>query len=135
MMVAGYATDFSELANNRNLILAGAFAKLISNGWQPAMLLAHEGPPIGEWLKIAENFRGLFLVGKLDDSERAQTAIAGIEAGELRGLSLSRFIGARAQRDDGVNVCSEVFHCREISFVSEPGNPGALIEAICMGSA
>lgn len=135
MMIAGYATDFSELANDRNLILAGAFAKLISNGWQPAMLLEHEGPPIGEWLKLFEIERGLFVVGETDNSERAHLAMAGIESGEFQGLSLSRFIGARALRDDCVNVCSEVFHCREISIVREPGNPGALIEAICVGSA
>ncbi|ESX98738.1 hypothetical protein X755_15620 [Mesorhizobium sp. LNJC405B00] len=42
-MLAGRATDFGTLAHGRNLILPGAFAKLIANSWQPELCLEHEG--------------------------------------------------------------------------------------------
>lgn len=74
------------------------------------------------------------MVGELDGSARAQGVMAGIESGELPGLSLARFIGSKARRDDGVNVCREVIHCREISIVTEPANPAALITEFCIGS-
>ncbi|MER9032424.1 HK97 family phage prohead protease [Mesorhizobium sp. M0674] len=135
MLIAGYATDFGTLARGWNLILPGAFAKLIANGWQPELCLEHEGHPVGRWLRLFEDPRGLFVVGELDGSHRAQAAMAGVESGELPGLSLSRFIGSKARRDDGVNVCREVIHCREISIVTKPANPAALITEFCIGRA
>ncbi|MER9726900.1 MULTISPECIES: hypothetical protein [unclassified Mesorhizobium] len=43
MMLAGHATDFGTLAHGRNLILPGAFAKLIANSWQRRFTMPQAG--------------------------------------------------------------------------------------------
>ncbi|TGR05408.1 HK97 family phage prohead protease [Mesorhizobium sp. M4B.F.Ca.ET.190.01.1.1] len=131
-MIAGYATDFTALTNGRTLIQAGAFTNLLHRRFTVRMLVEHEGEQVGEWVKMMQDDRGLFVVGRLDGSARARETMAGIESGRYRGLSLGRHIGLRALRDDGINVCADVQYIGEISLVHEPGNPGALIEAFCM---
>ncbi|RWF66631.1 HK97 family phage prohead protease [Mesorhizobium sp.] len=129
-MIAGYATRFGVAANGQHVIAAGAFTGLLKRGFSPKMLFGHEGDPVGKWVNLTEDEHGLFVVGRVDDRQ----AIEEVDSGRCQGFSLGRFVGIRKPIEGGISLCVEVLALPEISIVHEPGNPGALIEAFCMGA-
>ncbi|MER9687138.1 HK97 family phage prohead protease [Mesorhizobium sp. M0139] len=128
-MIAGYASTFGVAVNGQYVIAPGAFDRLLERGFSPRMLLEHEGEPVGEWLKIIADQTGLFVVGRVD----AAAAIERIEAGDI-GLSLGRKVGLRKMIEGGISLCPQVLDVGEISIVSEPGDPLALITEFAIGA-
>ncbi|WP_394889557.1 HK97 family phage prohead protease [Mesorhizobium sp. AaZ16] len=129
MMVAGYGTAFGVCCNETYIVGPGAFATLLRSGWWPKMLLMHEGEEIGSWLKIHDDGNGLHMVGVIDlTNERGRLACQMVEDGEATGFSLGGNMAAM-QKPIGGGVCHirEVLDVVEVSIVTVPGNPGALI--------
>jgi uncharacterized protein len=65
---AGYASLFGESDLNRDVVMQGAFSKSIAKRGPAGirMLFQHDpAAPIGVWLDVREDARGLFVRGRL----------------------------------------------------------------------
>jgi HK97 family phage prohead protease len=96
--IEGYASLFGEIDQARDMMMPGAFAQTLrQRGLRKIPMLFQHDPaePIGIWLELREDFRGLFARGKLiPDVARARELLALLRAGAIDGLS----IGYRTQR-------------------------------------
>lgn len=131
---AGYASTFGGLPDRAGDVIArGAFGKSLKEhqaaGSTPGMLWAHEfSEPIGKWLSLTEDAKGLKAEGKLTlDVTRGRDAHALMKDG---ALSLS--IGYRV-RQDGYERTTRVLkelELLEVSLVAVPANPHARVTAV-----
>src|SRR5437773_6950796 len=89
--VEGYASLFGEIDQARDMVMSGAFAASLK--LRPVrrvpMLFQHDpAEPIGVWLDLHEDFRGLYARGRLiPEVVRARELLALLEAGTAGGLS------------------------------------------------
>lgn len=135
-MIAGRATVWGVVMHDI-IVSRGAFSKLLAAGnFQPRMLLAHEGEPIGSWLQFTEDDTGLLAVGRIDlDVKRGRLAFEMIEDGRVTGLSLGApIVGSARPITPEVRHCREVFSLPEISL-GVPANPAARLLHFTAGSA
>lgn len=97
-LVTGYASVFGEADRNGDIVMPGAFQKTLRERQlkDVKFLYQHDvSDPIGVWMDIYEDDRGLRVIGKLlSGVERARECFALIQAGALDGLS----IGFRTQK-------------------------------------
>lgn len=130
----GYASLFSVADGAGDVVAPGAFARSL-RARPPAQVrmlyqhFAHE--PIGVWEVIAEDSRGLYVKGRLNDKVvRAQEVSALIAQGALNGLSIG-FRTLRAKRDiaAGTRTLLEI-ELWEISIVTFPLLAGSLVTGI-----
>lgn len=109
------------------MVQAGAFAEsLAKTGAEGVrMLHQHEGRAVvGVWDEIAEDARGLFVRGRIEDwSPEARFAQALSRAGAMDGLSIG-YRTARARREGRLRVLSGV-ELWEVSLVTFPMLRGA----------
>ena len=129
---AGYASLFGETDLGGDLVAPGAFrASLKKRGAQGVRMLFQHDPaqPIGRWLDIAEDAKGLRVVGKLNlDVARARELAALIRDGALDGLSIG-YKTIRAARAPGGARKLLALDLWEISLVTFPMLPGARVAA------
>ncbi len=130
----GYASLFGEADLGKDVVMPGAFKdSLRKRGAAAIRLLWQHDPaqPIGRWLSIAEDRRGLRVRGKLNLAvERARDIHALMREGAVDGLSIGfRVERARAERPTGLRRL-EKLDLWEISVVTFPMLPDARIEAI-----
>ena len=96
--VEGYASLFGEIDQARDMVMRGAFADtLASRGIRRIPMLFQHDPsePVGIWLELREDFRGLFARGRLiPEVARGRELISLLRAGAIDGLS----IGFRASK-------------------------------------
>ena len=90
--VEGYASLFGELDQARDMVMPGAFAKTLQQRGvrRVPMLFQHDpAEPIGVWLELREDMRGLFARGRLiPEVARARELLALLRAGTTDGLSI-----------------------------------------------
>src|SRR5262249_18334546 len=90
--VEGYASLFGEIDQARDMMMRGAFAEtLVTRKFRSVpMLFQHDPPePIGIWLELREDHRGLFARGRLiPEVSRARELISLLRAGAIDGLSI-----------------------------------------------
>jgi uncharacterized protein len=83
-IITGYSSVFNNVDSYGDTVAKGAFKKTISEaksgtGSWPAMLLQHGGQsaddkmPVGIWLDMSEDERGLKMTGKLANTKRGIT--------------------------------------------------------------
>lgn len=131
----GIAWDYSQVDRHGDSILPGAFLESLRKhtelGSMPALLWQHkQDEPIGAWLEINDTREGLEAHGRLELSiPRAAEAYQLLKS---KGLSLS--VGFQAAATDsyvsnGVRYFERV-DLGEISLVSVPANPGAVVRGI-----
>jgi HK97 family phage prohead protease len=127
----GYGAVFNNEDLGRDVILPGAFAKSLQR--RPAgkvkMLRQHDPEePIGIWLDLAEDGRGLRAKGKLIlETVKGRETHALMLAGALDGLSIGfRTLKDRFDRAKGVRYLEEL-DVPEISVVTFPMNPRATV--------
>jgi|GEM_PF-251382 len=132
--VEGYASLFGAIDEARDMVMPGAFAQTLR--LRPArrvpMLFQHDpSEPVGIWLELAEDHRGLFARGRLiPEVARARELIALIEAGAIDGLSIG-FRAARARVDPATRVRRlYAVDLWEISIVTFPLLSGARVRRI-----
>lgn len=91
-MIEGYASLFGVTDASGDRVIEGAFARSIQRRGVRGvkMLWQHQpGEPIGTWLSLTENSRGLKVTGRLDLSvRRAREALSLIREGAVDGLSI-----------------------------------------------
>ena len=128
--IEGYASVFDVPDLNGDIVAPGAFAKSLKKNPKPALLYQHAAEaPIGRWLSLREDARGLFVKGELIlSSPRAREVHALLEGGAMDGLS----IGYRTVRSSRVASGRRILEADlwEVSIVTFPMAPGARITRI-----
>lgn len=130
----GYASLFGVADLGKDVVMQGAFSEsLRKRGVKDIRLLWQHDPatPIGRWLSIAEDRRGLRVRGRLNLAvERARDIHALMRDGAVDGLSIGfRVERARAERPTGLRRL-EKLDLWEISVVTFPMLPGARVETV-----
>ena len=130
----GYASLFGLADLGNDVVMPGAFAdSLKKRGVRDVRLLWQHDPaqPIGRWILIEEDRRGLRVRGKLNLAvERAREIHALMRDGAVDGLSIGfRVERARAERPTGLRRL-EKLDLWEISVVTFPMLPDARVESV-----
>lgn len=130
----GYASLFGVADLGKDVVMPGAFADSLKKREASAVrLLWQHDPatPIGRWLSIEEDRRGLRVRGKLNLAvERARDIHALMREGAVDGLSIGfRVERARAERPTGLRRL-EKLDLWEISIVTFPMLPGARVDSV-----
>lgn len=133
----GYASIFGNEDFYGDIIAKGAF-KASLRDWRarkqmPGMLWQHDwAQPIGVWLEMVEDERGLKVRGRLlvEDVRQAAEAYALLKAGAIWGLS----IGYQVREDSydektGIRTIKKL-DLWEVSLVTFPANQDAQISAV-----
>lgn len=129
----GYASLFEREDLGRDVVVRGAFtASLARRGARGVKMLFQHDPnqPIGVWLDLREDARGLFVRGRLlSEIERGREILALMRAGVLDGLSIGfKTVRAKQDRVRGTRRL-EAVDLWEISIVTFP-----MLEAARIGS-
>lgn len=130
----GHACLFGVEDLARDVVEPGAFrATLARRGAGGVKMLWHHDPaePIGRWLEIREDDRGLFVRGRiLTDVARGREALALMRAGVLDGLSIGfRTVKGRRDARSGIRRLAEI-DLWEISLVTFPMQPAARVASV-----
>ncbi len=128
---AGYAAIFGKVDRGGDVIAPGAFAASLAGLGAGLPLLWQHRPEarIGTIEQIAEDVRGLRVIGRIDGTgEAARRAAALLAAGALDGLSFGYRViaageGNGARRLDRLDIA-------EVSLVSHPMQPLARVHAV-----
>ena len=135
-LIEGYASVFGGIDSQGDTVLPGAYAASLarhkSAGGAPLMLWAHnQAAPVGRWLDLREDARGLRVEGRINLKTRAgNDAFEHLSAGDLNGLSIgydippggAKFVG-------GVNQLRQL-DLAEVSLVSLPSDVGARVLSV-----
>lgn len=132
--VEGYASLFGEVDQARDMVMPGAFGQTLkARGLRKVPMLFQHDPsePVGVWLEIAEDWRGLRARGRLiPDVMRAKELLSLIKAGAIDGLSIG-YRTVRGQIDPKTRV-RRLYQVDlwEISIVTFPLLLGARLSAV-----
>ena len=129
--VEGYASLFGEIDSARDMIMPGAFRDTLRlRGLRRIPMLFQHDPsePVGIWLELTEDARGLLARGKLiPEVARARELHALVKAGAVDGLSIG-FRTASARVDPKTRIRKvRAVDLWEISIVTFPLLNGARV--------
>ncbi len=131
-LVTGYASLFGRPDLGRDVVAPGAFAQSLgARGAAGVRMLFQHDPaePVGVWLDIREDARGLRVAGRLNLAvQRARELDALIRQGALDGLSIGFRTRSAAPDRAGYRHLRAV-DLWEISLVTFPLQPGARLDA------
>lgn len=130
-LISGYAATFNGIDSYGDTILPGAFAASLKQA-KPVMLWAHrQDAPIGQWLSLDEDARGLRVSGQLNMRTAAgRDAFEALRAGDLNGLSIGfRVPPGGAETRDELRILKSI-DLAEISVVTIPADPAARVDSI-----
>lgn len=127
----GYASLFGERDQAGDIVMPGAFAASLRRrgAGQVRMLFQHDAAePVGAWIDMHENARGLHVTGRLDRNvQRGRELFSLLESRGLDGLSIGfRTLRARRDRAGACRLLTEI-DLWEISLVTFPMLPGARV--------
>lgn len=136
--IEGYASLFGEIDASRDMVLPGAFTGTLKRrGLRRIPMLFQHDPaePVGIWLDLREDHRGLYARGKLiPEVMRARELLALLKAGTADGLSIGfRTLKARIDPKTRVRKLAEV-DLWEISLVTFPLLAGARVQSVSVPS-
>ena len=116
---AGYAAVFDRVDRGGDVVRRGAFG---APGAVP-LLWQHGGAPVGVIESVAEDARGLRVIGRIDDARLAGL----VKAGAVDGLSFGyRVRGSRTGRVRELTALDLI----EVSLVAQPMQPLARVRAV-----
>jgi len=132
--VEGYASLFGEVDQARDMVMRGAFAEtLAARGIRRVPMLFQHDPsePVGIWLDLREDHRGLLARGRLiPEVARGRELLSLLRAGAIDGLSIG-FRTAKARIDPKTRIRRiYAVDLWEISIVTFPMLMGARIRAV-----
>lgn len=133
-LVEGYASLFGEVDQARDMMMPGAFGlTLTQRGVRKIPMLFQHDPaePVGVWLELHEDHRGLWGRGRLiPEVKRARELLALVGAGAVDGLSIGyRTVRGRIDPASRVRRLYQV-DLWEISIVTFPLLAGARVRAV-----
>ena len=132
--VEGYASLFGEIDQARDMVMRGAFTATLRqrNVHRIPMLFQHDpSEPVGIWLELREDHRGLFARGRLiPEVARGRELLSLLKAGAIDGLSIGfRTVQGRIDPRTRVRALHAV-DLWEISIVTFPLLAGARVQAV-----
>jgi uncharacterized protein len=130
MRFAGYAALFDRVDRGGDVVRRGAFARAVAAGAERVPLLWQHGPgsPIGRIEMLAEDARGLRVIGRLSAGSAAgREAAALLKDGAIGGLSFGYRV--RAGREGARRELADL-DLVEVSLVTFPMQPGARVHAV-----
>jgi uncharacterized protein len=116
---AGYAAVFDRIDRGGDVVRAGAFAAAPAT---VPLLWQHDGAAVGE-ARVAEDARGLRVIGAVAEPKLAQL----VAAGAVRGLSFGYRV--RAAKHGRVRELTAL-DLIEVSLVASPMQPLARVHAV-----
>lgn len=134
-LVQGYASTFGGPPDAFGSIVApGAFRNsLVKHKHEnstPAMFWSHNPEkPIGKWLDVREDEKGLLVEGKIElGTQRGREALSLLKSGSVTGLSIGFAVprGGRKSNGDGTETFTEI-ELWEVSLVAMPANSRARV--------
>ena len=132
-LIAGYASLFGVADLGRDIVERGAFRDSLARHGASGirMLWQHDpGEPVGRWLSVSEDARGLLVRGRLNLAVRRAREIAAlIGEGGLDGLSIG-FRVVEAAKGAGGSRRLLKLDLWEISIVTFPMLPGARLGTV-----
>lgn len=136
VLIEGYASLFGVEDLAGDVVRAGAFGRSLARGGDVAMLLQHRGgAPVGRWVAMREDGRGLYVRGLVDPVMRAGAAALKLVREEgLSGLSIGFVARDWSPRVGRGRELREV-ELREVSLVMSPMLPGARFAPMLAGQA
>ncbi len=132
--VEGYASLFGEVDQARDMVMPGAFTQTLKlRGLRKIPMLFQHDPaePVGIWLDLHEDFRGLRARGRLiPDVARGRELLALVQQGAIDGLSIG-YRTVRGQIDPKTRI-RKLYQVDlwEISIVTFPLLAGARVRAV-----
>jgi HK97 family phage prohead protease len=131
---SGYASLFGKEDMGHDVVMPGAFAESLKSRHASAikLLFQHDpNEPIGVWLEIREDAKGLWVKGRLmQDVARAREILSLMRAGALDGLSIGfRTVTGRTDPKTGVRSLHKI-DLWEISIVTFPMLAEARVDAV-----
>jgi HK97 family phage prohead protease len=132
--VEGYASLFGEIDQARDMVMRGAFATtLAARGINRIPMLFQHDPaePVGVWLELREDHRGLYARGRLiPEVTRGRELLSLLRAGAIDGLSIG-FRTVKGNIDPRTRVRRLLaVDLWEISIVTFPLLAGARVRAV-----
>ncbi len=132
--VEGYASLFGELDQARDMVMPGAFARTLRmRGVRRIPMLFQHDPaePVGVWLDLREDSRGLYARGRLiPEVQRGRELLALVRQGGIDGLSIG-FRTVKGRIDPRTRIRKlDVVDLWEISIVTFPLLTGARVHAV-----
>src|SRR5919206_2728229 len=130
----GYASLFGEIDAARDMVMPGAFARTLkSRGVRRVPMLFQHDPaePVGVWLELTEDYRGLRARGRLiPEVARARELFALVKSGAVDGLSIGfRTVKGRVDPRSRIRKIDQI-DLWEISIVTFPLLNGARVHAV-----
>jgi len=133
---SGYGSIFGNKDSGGDIVVPGAFAKSLADhrqkGTSVKMFWQHDQrEPIGKWLDISEDGKGLYVEGKLNMGvQRAREAHALLKDGDIDGLSIGYgIVDAEPDEKRGALLLKQV-KLYEVSVVSMAMNERARVDAV-----
>lgn len=135
-LIAGYASFFDVVDQQRDRIAKGAFTKTL-RAWRllgktPKMLWQHDSKqPIGVWTRLQEDQQGLYVEGRLTlGVSQADEAYLLMKEGAMDGLSIGfRTLEALQDKDRKTRILLDI-DLIEISLVTFGANARATVAVI-----
>lgn len=129
----GYGSVFGVKDSYGEIVAPGAFAESLrqhaASGTLPALLWQHDARmPIGSYVEMREDDRGLFVRGQLElDVQKGREAHRLLMSGAVNGLSIG-FIPSKWEwdEDEGTRTLTEI-DLWECSLVTFPANSDARV--------
>lgn len=133
----GYGSTFGNVDLGKDVCVKGCFSRTLSehkaSSTLPAMYWMHDPKePIGDWIDVREDDKGLQVEGKLwhDQTESARKAYNLLKGTGSKGLSIG-YITKKSGYDQKTGVRSLIdVDLPEISVVGYGMNPKALVSSI-----
>ncbi|MCB2081369.1 MAG: HK97 family phage prohead protease [Rickettsiales bacterium] len=128
----GYASVFSVVDQDRDVILPGAFRQTLKTERDIKLLWQHRSEePIGVITHMEEDDHGLYVEGRLLlDIARAREAYALLKAGTVRGLSIGYHAVDYTMDETTGTRQLRAIDLWEISLVTFPANPLAAVRTV-----
>jgi HK97 family phage prohead protease len=132
--VEGYASLFGEIDQARDMVMRGAFADTLRQRGinRIPMLFQHDpAEPVGVWLELREDHRGLYARGRLiPEVARGRELLSLLRAGAIDGLSIG-FRTVQGHIDPRTRIRRlHAVDLWEISIVTFPLLAGARVRAV-----
>lgn len=128
-IVEGYASVWNVLDSHGDVVVKGAFQNSLNANKPVVMLWAHsQSQPVGKWLDIREDEKGLHVRGQLNlKTQAGLDAFEHLKAGDISAFSIGYMVNPNGSEiKNGVNYLHDL-ELAEISLVSLPSNPQARV--------
>lgn len=126
---AGYASVFDHVDRGGDIVRAGAFKRSLEQGRRVPLLWQHQsGRTVGIIEHLAEDARGLQVIGRLSDDAFGRSLARELRHGRLSGLSFGYRVRASEQGADTREIND--LELLEVSLVRRPMQPLARVHKV-----